>query len=492
MVMAYGGSWNMSGVLPARAVCGEGDGTPTPAAYSGSHCISRWDSVDPTQGGASQRVMAWTQYRRQFDAHWDIEGQRSTRSTRTCSSSRTTASRAVRSSPTASSTASQIEQDDTRTESGANVRLTHRDRPRRHADADDARAADPQRRHREPAPPHRGPRPPRRRRRRASPGPSTTATSTRPRAGVFVEEEVRPARWLRFVLGARGDRVDAAVNNESQTAVDQVSGYQGAGAALAEGDGGRLAARRVGPLRQLRARLPQRTTRARLFARAAPTTLHRGGARATRSGTTVRPVDGPLALGGRRSSSTSRRSSPSTATRRRPAPSGPTRRYGVELTGRYNFDRAPLRRRVVHRRARAVHGRGGRRRGHRLPARRAHPHLQRRRGRPAAGRARDAPRLGDRALDVRPLRRLRARRRSSRPGGRSSTPERACAGGTSSSWPTCSTSADVQWREGQFEVKSRLPGERAATRPAGHQLHPGPAADADGPRGACTGEWRPS
>ena len=71
--MAYGGSWNMSGVLPARAVCGEGDGTPTPAAYSGAHCIRRFDSVDPTQGGAAQRAMAWTQYRRRFDDHWDVE-----------------------------------------------------------------------------------------------------------------------------------------------------------------------------------------------------------------------------------------------------------------------------------------------------------------------------------------------------------------------------------------------------------------------------------
>ncbi len=32
MLSAYGGTWNMSGLLPARAVCGEGDGTPTPTA----------------------------------------------------------------------------------------------------------------------------------------------------------------------------------------------------------------------------------------------------------------------------------------------------------------------------------------------------------------------------------------------------------------------------------------------------------------------------
>jgi TonB family protein len=63
LMQAYGGSWNMSGVLPARAVCGETDGTPTPGPYSGSHCISRWDSVDPTQGGASQRVLFQPSYR---------------------------------------------------------------------------------------------------------------------------------------------------------------------------------------------------------------------------------------------------------------------------------------------------------------------------------------------------------------------------------------------------------------------------------------------
>ena len=64
MLMAYGGSWNMSGVLPARAVCGEGDGTPTPAAYAGARCLSRWDSVDPSQGGASQRAELLMSYRR--------------------------------------------------------------------------------------------------------------------------------------------------------------------------------------------------------------------------------------------------------------------------------------------------------------------------------------------------------------------------------------------------------------------------------------------
>ena len=66
MLTAYGGSWNASGVLPANAVCGEGDGTPTPAAYAGSKCINRFDSLDPTQGGATQRVQLLTTYRRKF------------------------------------------------------------------------------------------------------------------------------------------------------------------------------------------------------------------------------------------------------------------------------------------------------------------------------------------------------------------------------------------------------------------------------------------
>jgi TonB family protein len=225
MAMAYSGSWNMSGVLPARAVCGEGDGTPRPAAYSGSSCISRWDSVDPTQGGASQRFMAWTEYRRQLDRHWDVKATLY----------------ALHSSlqlfpndglyaafqPDGETYGSQIEQDDTRTESGTDVRLTHRTvlggMPMRTTVGLQIRDDDIESQlHRTEA------------RRRldgvdaAIPGPMFDGHIDELETGVFADEEAKPARWLRFVLGVRGDRIDAAVNNESPVAVDKINGYVGA------------------------------------------------------------------------------------------------------------------------------------------------------------------------------------------------------------------------------------------------------------------------
>ena len=50
-MMAYGGSWDMSGVLPARAGVRRGDGTRGPfAAYAGVHCLSHGTGSSPTQG----------------------------------------------------------------------------------------------------------------------------------------------------------------------------------------------------------------------------------------------------------------------------------------------------------------------------------------------------------------------------------------------------------------------------------------------------------
>ena len=331
MVMAYSGSWSMSGVLPARAVCGEGDGTPTPLAYAGSKCINRFDSVDPTQGGASQRVMAWTQYRRQFDRHWDVQANLFTLH----SNLQLFPNDGIAASfqPDGITYGSQVEQDDTRTESGANVRLTHRitlgGMPMRTTLGIQIRNDDIE------AQLHRT-----EGRIRLDgvdaniPGPIYDGRTNETETGVYAEEEVRPARWLRFVLGARGDRVDAATNNESQTAVDKVSGYAGqsqfspkASAAVSPIDAWDLFANYGRGFHTNDARtlfLGQATT---LIAPATGYEL----------GTTVRPSDGlslsavgflidltsELTIDGDTASTSA---------------SGPTRRYGVELTGRYNFD----------------------------------------------------------------------------------------------------------------------------------------------------------
>jgi outer membrane receptor protein involved in Fe transport len=57
-VMSYGATWNGSGQVPLRAVCGEGEpGILAPASY-GQPCLPRFGSVDPTEGGRTQRHSA--------------------------------------------------------------------------------------------------------------------------------------------------------------------------------------------------------------------------------------------------------------------------------------------------------------------------------------------------------------------------------------------------------------------------------------------------
>jgi TonB family protein len=332
MLQAYSGSWNMSGVLPARAVCGEGDGTPTPAAYSGSHCISRWDSIDPTQGGASQRIAASVEYRRQLDDRWDLKA-----SVFTLHSNMQLFPNdgiAAPFQPDGIQYGSQVEQDDTRTESGANVRLTnrmvlggmpmrttvglqfrdddiesqlHRDQARHRLDGVDANI----------------------------PGPIYDGHINETEIGAYIEEEVKPARWLRFVLGLRGDRVDAAVDSESQTAVDQVSGYKGQGQASPK------ATAVVSPIDEwdLFANYGRgyHSNDARtLFLGNATTLLAQ--AQGYEVGTTVRPIDGlSLSVIGFLIDLTSELTIDGDTASTSPA--GPTERYGFEATGRYNFDR---------------------------------------------------------------------------------------------------------------------------------------------------------
>jgi outer membrane receptor protein involved in Fe transport len=57
-LMSYGATWNGSGQLPLRAVCGSGEpGTLGPASF-GEPCLDRFGSVDPTEGGRTQRHSA--------------------------------------------------------------------------------------------------------------------------------------------------------------------------------------------------------------------------------------------------------------------------------------------------------------------------------------------------------------------------------------------------------------------------------------------------
>jgi TonB family protein len=344
MATAYSGTWNMSGVLPARAVCGEGDGTPRPAAYSGSNCISRWDSVDPTQGGASQRVMAWTEYRRQMDAHWDVKATLYTLH----SNLELFPNDGIAASfqPDGIEYGSQVEQDDTRTESGVDLRLTNRTElggmPMRTTlglqirdDSIESQLHRTEGRVRLDGidPVH-------------IPGPIFDGHINELETSVFADEEVKPARWLRFVLGVRGDRVDAAVNNESTVAADQLDGYKGAAqlspkatAIASPVDAWDLFANygRGFHSNDIRSMFINAPIGALPHAEApSPAGVLMAPASGYELGTTVRPVpelslsamaflidvSSELLIDGDTASTT---------------PAGPTRRYGAELAGRYNF-----------------------------------------------------------------------------------------------------------------------------------------------------------
>ena len=465
MVMAYSGAWNMSGVLPARAVCGESDGTPTPAAYAGSHCLNRFDSVDPTQGGASQRVMLSMQYRRQFDRNWDMDGSVYALH----SNLQLFPNDGIDASfqPDGIKYGSQIEQDDTRTQMGAHVRLTHRTtlggmamrttiglqmrnddievqlhrtEGRHRLDGVDANI----------------------------PGPLYDGHTSETESGAYAEEEVRPARWLRFVLGARGDRIDVATDSESQTAVDQTSGYKG------QGQFSPKATAVITPIDRidLFANYGRgfHSNDARTLSLGQATTLM-AAATGYEVGTTVRPFEGLSVsavafLIDLTSEQTFDGDTASTT------PSGPTRRYGGEFTARYQF-------------------------GQRIYADATFT--------AAHSRFTDAVDLaaGSTYLPDAPIRTFSATVGARQPVGRHFTllgainvrsmSDRYGDQGPNplieTGWTVVSAQAgvrwkhlelvadvfnvgDVRWREGQFEVNSQLPGE-GTNRPAGISFTPG-------------------
>ena len=60
--MSYGSTWNGNGQIPARAVCGEGEpGSLPPEAY-GEPCLDHFGTVDPSEGGATQRHQTSLRY----------------------------------------------------------------------------------------------------------------------------------------------------------------------------------------------------------------------------------------------------------------------------------------------------------------------------------------------------------------------------------------------------------------------------------------------
>ncbi len=325
---SYSGTWNMSGVLPARAVCGEGDGTPVPAAYAGKNCIDRFGSIDPSQGGDSGRYMLRAAYRKSIP-HGELEA--TLYSLHSNFQLFPNDGIAAPFQPEGIRYGSQVEQDDARFEQGVTVRANQHlqllDQPlsstfglqvRNDVVASQIhRTEDRIRLDGMPG----------------IPGPIEDSGINETESAAYVQEDWRPQKWLRTMIGARVDRIDADVNNESAVAVVKPSGYRGATQLSPK------AALVVSPLPELDlfANFGQgfHSNDIRTVVVGSDTTLI---ARATgyELGATVRPLPGlsVSALGFLLDLTSEETIDGDTASTE---PSGPTRRYGVESTLRYQY-----------------------------------------------------------------------------------------------------------------------------------------------------------
>jgi outer membrane receptor protein involved in Fe transport len=193
--MSYGATWNGSGQIPARAVCGEGEPqNPPPEAY-GAHCVDRFDALDPTEGGGTQRHSAQVALTSVSDAA-DVSAMLYLVRYRFTLWSNFTffAQDPVH--------GDEIEQDDDRWVIGGDVRARRHDHWRgmtfttttglqaRGDSTEDQLWHDQARVHLT---------------------PTALAGVTESEIGAFAEENMRLASWVRFIVGARADRIDINV-----------------------------------------------------------------------------------------------------------------------------------------------------------------------------------------------------------------------------------------------------------------------------------------
>lgn len=217
--MAYGSTWRGSGQIPARAVCGEGeDSAPPPSAY-GKDCIDHFGYVDPSEGGATQRQQLSVAYKAAaHDADVAISAYLVRYRFDLFSNFTFFALDPAR--------GDEIEQTDERVVVGGEARL------RRHvhlgeakltttvgadvrSDAIDTGLFHDLARERLEA--------------------RVLARVDESRIGVFAEEDARLARWLRVVVGLRGQRADVAVDDRREdlaTTGTRTSGVHGASLVL--------------------------------------------------------------------------------------------------------------------------------------------------------------------------------------------------------------------------------------------------------------------
>jgi hypothetical protein len=202
--MSYGSGWNGSGQIPARAVCGEGEAGAPPPEDFGARCIDRFGTVDPSEGGASQRHMA----RASLDVTWEeadfqamVYGLR--QSFALYSNFTFFAEDPIRGDG--------IEQVDERWVVGTDMRFrkhlhigksifsTSVGLQVRHDAIDNALSHQSNRERLE---------------------PRVDASIGETGIGVYVEEDARLTPWLRWVLGLRFDRVDVKVDDRLEDTTD--------------------------------------------------------------------------------------------------------------------------------------------------------------------------------------------------------------------------------------------------------------------------------
>jgi len=195
--MSYGSGWNGSGQIPARAVCGEGEpGTPPPSDF-GQPCLDHFGTVDPSEGGSTQRHLGQLGLSARFgDTEVDAMAYLMKYRFELYSNFTFFAEDPVH--------GDQIEQDDDRLHGGLDVRIKH---PitigksvftttfgvqARLDGIDNALYHDEARERLE---------------------PKVHADITESAISAFLEEDARLTPWLRMVIGVRADRMDAVVDD---------------------------------------------------------------------------------------------------------------------------------------------------------------------------------------------------------------------------------------------------------------------------------------
>jgi hypothetical protein len=215
-LMSYGSTWHGSGQIPARAACGEGEpGTPDPRTLTPPQpCIDHFGTVDPTEGGSTQRHLVSLSYSTAWrDADFTAMAY-AIKYRFTLYSDFTFFLQDPR--------GDEVEQDDDRTVVGTDFRVRRHDHylggqfttslgaQVRVDSIDNALYHDVA---------------------RERVLDRVNASIVESQIGIYVEEDARVRKWLRFIAGARAQRVDVNVEDhleDEKTLGNRSSGYKGA------------------------------------------------------------------------------------------------------------------------------------------------------------------------------------------------------------------------------------------------------------------------